>query len=166
MDVLGRAKQFFLLVKYGFWNNKALQSANLSFIMFAFLTSLVIVSNEISSSVFLIKTFLTKNEDLTFLHEFTLVLIMYIIRAIPLKKCQKWGVWRKYKKGFSHIRGLYIEGEFKPSAHYAGIKYFDFVGSKGTILFLETRLNPINKLQSSLSKVVGNAIWRNSLDNI
>ena len=121
MDVLGRAKQFFLLVKYGFWNNKALQSANLSFIMFAFLTSLVIISNEISSSVFLIKTFLTKNEDLTFLHEFTLVLIMYIIRAIPLKKCQKWGVWRKYNKGVSRTGLLSIEGEFKHFAHYVGI---------------------------------------------
>ena len=71
----------------------------------------------------------------------------------------RWGnTFKKYKKGFSHIRGLYIEGEFKPSAHYSGIKYFDFVGSKGTVLFLETRLKPINKLQSSLSKVAGNVI--------
>ena len=34
-----------------------------------------------------------------------------------------------------------------PSAQYAGIKYFDFIGSKETDLFLETRLKPIDKLQ-------------------
>ena len=69
--------------------------------MFAFLTSLVIVSNEISSSVFLIKTFLTKNEDLTFLHEFTLVLIMYIIRAIPLKNVKSEGFGENITRGLA-----------------------------------------------------------------
>ena len=47
------------------------------------------------------------------------VLIRYFIGAILSEKsCQKHGVWKKYKKGDSHIGELYIEGGFKPSAHY------------------------------------------------
>ena len=34
------------------------------------------------------------------------------------KSFQKHGVWKKYKRGDSHIRGLSVEGEFKPSVLY------------------------------------------------
>ena len=70
------------------------------------------------------------------------------------------------KKGLAIYRDFYRKGGFKPSAKYAGIKYFDFIGSKETDLFLETRLNPIDKLQWNRSKVVANVTRWNSLDNV
>lgn len=63
-------------------------------------------------------------------------------------------------------REFSVKGGFRPSAHYAGMKYFDFVHLKGAGLFSETRLKATDRLQSNLSKVVGNATWQNCVDNI
>ena len=52
-------------------------------------------------------------------HEFIFVFIRYSIRAILSEKSsQNYGIWKKYKKGDSHIGGLSIEEGFKHSAHY------------------------------------------------
>ena len=61
---------------------------------------------------------LLKNEEITFLHVFIFVFILYYIGTILLEKLsQKWGVWKEYENGGWPYRGLSIEGGFKPSAH-------------------------------------------------
>ena len=53
-------------------------------------------------------------------HDFIFIFIWYFIGAILSENsCQKHATLRKnIKRGDSHIGGLSLEGEFKPSAHY------------------------------------------------
>ena len=83
----------------------------------------------IYKKAFNIDFYSSKNEEITVPHEFIFVFTRYFIGAILLEKsCQKHGVWKKYKKGDRHVRGLPIEGRFKPSA------YYDIERLKGGIL--------------------------------
>ena len=78
----------------------------------------------------------SKDEEITFLHEFIFVFILYFIVAILSKRVQavRWRVRKKKKKrrGVSHIGeggGIYRRLEnFKPSAYYEGIlSHFSFL---------------------------------------
>lgn len=67
----------------------------------------------------------SKHAEITVPHEFIFEFTSYTIWVILSKKCcQRWGVQKKYIKGYGHIRVLFIEEGgfvnrfFKPSVHY------------------------------------------------
>ena len=113
---------------YGFCNNNALYSARLSFTMFVFLNSfryqrllLFRIKSHPTIKVFLTKTACnvllksSKHEEVTFLHEFIFVFILYFIGSILSKNVKNGGKrdQRKDNKG-----EMSVEGGLKPSAYY------------------------------------------------
>ena len=88
---------------YGFCSSNALYSASLPFRMFNIWIKSqpgVAYKSVVYKRAFSIVFKSSKNEKITFLHSCIFVFIWYFIGAILSEKsCQKWGVWKEYKKG-------------------------------------------------------------------